>query len=376
MSPRLALALLVVAGCAAEPAVTWREAPLAEVEVRVLAGGVPVPGVEVVLGKADRWRVFTRPVVRRSTDAEGVARARLRARAVDVIVEPPGFVAHRSAAPVRDGVARAVVSLEPEAPLRGRVLDPAGRPVAGVTVRVVAHHRWFRFVGTDEAGRFEVRSLAPGWYELTAGAGPDPHHVPVTADVLAPATDVLLTLGTGGAVDVEVVPPPGARFARSPLGVELHRLDPGSGEWRHEHGAGGWPRFVHLPPGTYRAALRVTGLGAGVTAPFEVAAAADVAVRLPLTPGRVVTGRVVDARGAPVEARLLLPWTAADEATPTQDAGGFYLAHAPEAAFDLVVAGHDGGRLAVVRVPAGAGRTALEVRVPGAAPRRPGAGDR
>ncbi|MCW8141211.1 MAG: carboxypeptidase regulatory-like domain-containing protein, partial [Planctomycetota bacterium] len=355
MTSRLALALLLLAGCAAGPAPTRPEVPWADVEVRVLADGAPVPGVEVVLapelGLQHRgYSSLHRPTQRRQTDDDGVARARVRAREVDVFVETPGFVAHQSTTQVRDGVARAVVSLEPEAPLRGRVLDPAGRPVAGLTVGI-GWRRWFSTaVATDATGRFEVRCLAPGWYGLTTAPGPEPHQVPATADVLAPATDVFLTLGTGGAVDVQVVPPPGARFARPPW-VRLHRFDLATGEWRREHGDTGATtdplveRFVHLVPGTYRAALEVPGLGAGVTAPFEVAPGEDVVVQLSLSRGRVVTGRVVDARGAPVDARLLLPWTVADEATPTQTAGGFYLAHAPEAAFDLVVTSVDGDRL-------------------------------
>lgn len=62
----------------------------------------------------------------------------------------------------------------PASPLVGRLLDRAGRPLAGVSVALLdARGRTLGSRVTDPAGDFDFGSITPGTYALRAGAPPD-----------------------------------------------------------------------------------------------------------------------------------------------------------------------------------------------------------
>jgi protocatechuate 3,4-dioxygenase beta subunit len=64
---------------------------------------------------------------------------------------------------------------KPEFILSGRVLNPKGRPIAGAVVNFwhcdrkgeydMAGYKYTGYVVTDEAGRYELTTIIPGWYQ-------------------------------------------------------------------------------------------------------------------------------------------------------------------------------------------------------------------
>jgi RNA polymerase sigma factor (sigma-70 family) len=95
---------------------------------------------------------------------------------VKLLVHAPGYGLAVRRQPLRQGAALVPVELSPEQPLRGRILDPEGRPVRGASVRVVQVGLVVCFDGnpsettpllgwpspvlTDEDGRYVIRGLS------------------------------------------------------------------------------------------------------------------------------------------------------------------------------------------------------------------------
>ncbi|MGE0464574.1 MAG: TonB-dependent receptor [Vicinamibacterales bacterium] len=86
----------------------------------------------------------------------------------------------------------AAPALAQDAMLRGRIVDPDGRPVAGATIVVAGPTASPRSTTSDAAGAFEVTPLPSGRYTVQASA----------PGLNAPARDV--TLGPGSPVEVEL----------------------------------------------------------------------------------------------------------------------------------------------------------------------------
>lgn len=197
--------------------------------------------------------------------------------------------------------------------LRGRVLAPDGRPVAGATVRtrpaardpwalldtrLLYSERWFKIpeATTDAEGRFALGSLSPGWVRAVAHAGSwtgrsDP-----------------LRLDEGGTVEVEVRLQPRAALTGRVLDQAGQPIEGASvsvaGE-RTVAAADGSFRFIGLPPGPaqvsaddvpYEELTRDVEIGDGETRVDLVLAPNQECACVPV----LARGRVTGPDGAPV----------------------------------------------------------------------------
>jgi len=237
---RMPRAPLVLLALLALPAFAWAE-PL-RVSGRVLAPtGAPLAGAKLELRQhedpleAARDRALgsvAEPIARAVTDDAGrYALDAPHAGAWTVRVEVPGFVpVERRLHPLVDSIELEDLSLEPDAGVQVRVLDPSGAPVSGATV-----------VARTARGRFESRRATAGAATRRAETGPDgTARIPrgdresldlsISADGFALAeieghrgTSATARLTAGAAATIEVVGADGARLpgARAFVGSAL-----------------------------------------------------------------------------------------------------------------------------------------------------------
>jgi RNA polymerase sigma-70 factor (ECF subfamily) len=215
------------------------------------------------------------------------------------------------------------VVLAPGAVIRGRVVDAAGAPLEGlkVVLRGACAERFTRFDGgenvhldsyvaeretvSDVRGRFAFHDVAPGEYRVTTTL----RGLRTGAEVAAPVAES----ERGGVVDV------GALVLLAGLAIEGRVLGPdgnGAGAvfvnaWGgDEHASGsvlsetdGAFRVVGLGPGLYQVefapAMQVGGRSLARTTLVDVVAGSS-GHEVRLAAAASLTGRVVDAAGAPV----------------------------------------------------------------------------
>ncbi len=332
---------------------------------------VLVPGIEIAPGEGplDLGTVLLAPGIRlrgRVVDpaGRGVEGARLSVRAADsgqATVQRPGslwFAAATSgtgggfqldALPPESRLALAVfaegflhelvgwttgseaeeltVELRRGSRLRGLVVGPAGRPVAGAVVELagsgpggplVSAATWSRRAVTDADGRFELRDLPPGDYAIHAHAAAGASD-PVRRRFAAAeaALEVVLELRVKAAVagwvlDPQGAPVEGARVFAMPEGDAAAGRSWAMDRRLAQTGASGRFEIGGLEAG--RARLRASHESFEPTSiEVELAEAAPRTVELRfvrrIDPQRraLVTGRVVDGAGLPVSgARLRL----------------------------------------------------------------------
>ena len=183
------------------------------IEGRVLGPrGEPMPNIEVT-ATVDP---YSAPILAKTrTDGDGMfVLARVPAQGCAVLARLPGHATARVYAGLSAELPAAGVHMRlwPANTLRGRVMDPAGKPLAGVSVCGTKDHAWFdgEFLApqitTDDSGRFElpgvpigdcvVRAFAPGFamLERRLSAVAD-----TTLDlVLRPGDETKITLTTHG----------------------------------------------------------------------------------------------------------------------------------------------------------------------------------
>jgi protocatechuate 3,4-dioxygenase beta subunit len=246
----------------------------------------------------------------------------------------PGHLTARPAAP--DGTSPWRIRLECAADLTGRVVDSAGRAIAGAEVR--AHDTGDAFddaaATTDLAGRFRLRALAPGrHYQLTASAA---DLVAASALALVPVPgSPRVTAGRPGAAEVRIVLWPGLtaagrvvdRTGRPLPGITailsssmiagaitpsralqfLSQQAAAEDSRRASTDAQGTFELRHLAPGRYQ--LLVGGPGFVATLRRDVEIPANGARldlgRTVLDAGVALLGTVTDQRGAPVEQAMV-----------------------------------------------------------------------
>jgi protocatechuate 3,4-dioxygenase beta subunit len=208
--------------------------------------------------------------------------------------------------------------------LTGVVLDSSGAPAPGASIRVSTRNRldvYGMTFGTDAAGRFAVGDLISGEYDLEASA-PGPKQAAGHRGELAFQTvyldadlDVLLSMSRTARVagqivfDEGAIPPPEARAQMSVSAIGMPRLPRSRAaharadltfELDELHG----PQVLAVdgaPDGWVVGSIRYAGVDV-TDAPFELRDSGDARqLQIAMTRrGALVTGRVVDAAGAPL----------------------------------------------------------------------------
>lgn len=286
----------------------------------------PLPGVEVRLSSSGRpAREPGRTMPAAVTDAEGWFRVDdLPGRELDLEARKRGFsprVVRRLPVPPGQGPADlGTLVLQPGAAVHGRVIDAAGRAVAGASVWVAAEEggpppkasqiaQGKPAAATDRAGKFEVADLEAGrrihlaagrtGYVMAAVRGIEvPARQPVTL-VLEPAARV-----TGEVATERGEPVPGAAVSLAgrtlPAGTVGIPFRPAELSRRAVADAAG--RFLLEDVASGEAELQATAEGFQPSVPVPVTIAPGKAVdgvRLVLVPGAVLEGTVTVRDGGP-----------------------------------------------------------------------------
>lgn len=305
--------------------------------VVVKSEGQPVAGAEVDFGTSERLR----------TDASGTASRHMQVSALSpntsgwtmaFTVRAEGFAAEERVigGGVPAGTTTHVVELVPESVQVGRILDPAGHPIAQATVTAVPDavtavtihmsgsrppDRTAGSVRTDANGAFVLHGLRAGsQYRLsistdhsgvsnaersiTAGGGPM-GIVMAAAEPLTIALSGLDAIKRGLESDLAVVL--GSDADRPLIGLES--LDTATGAWlpvsspyliRSQAGTDAEVVFSQVPVGTIRIVTRdVFGVAGDVSAPLEHGGDRSI-VPLKLVGTRPLQLQVVDEAGRPV----------------------------------------------------------------------------
>lgn len=305
------------------------EPALAAAGVVVDERGRPVPGVQVKASVqlTGRMRSSDMMVSGRTARTSASGRFRISGLAAgppyDLRLVKPGYAVGRAEIPPLDPD-------RPAADLRlvlrrgrigfGRVVDQADNPVAGARVELrprVADRRMIvmrlreidpvRYEATVDAnGRFEVRDLPAGIWELTArGSGFSPLTVPgLTVPEGAGSTDLgTVVLVPGVAIEGQAVDPQGNPVPGAEIRVAEAGGDPMSRLLQHEEplpvatsGPDGFFRVEDRRPGeTVDLDASRPGYAPAVAAGVQVPP--DQPVRLVMQPSSTVEGRTVDPDG-------------------------------------------------------------------------------
>ncbi|MFT3772036.1 MAG: sigma-70 family RNA polymerase sigma factor [Minicystis sp.] len=241
--------------------------------------------------------------------------------------------------------------------IAGRVVDAGGAPVAGALVRAEPEDRGREALHpsaqalSDPAGRFTLEGLDAGSYAVTAAhAG----FAPARDRVSAGAADVVLGLRRGGVLAGRVIDAEGGAPLPAFTVIVARREGPVKEitvAVRSVIDPDGRFTIPDLDPGEYR--LRANAHAHAPTRPVDVIVPEPPAegrpVELALGRGARLTGKVIDAGGAPIElARISIENAFGDAsvATPivssalTNDRGEFDLAGIPPGARSIMVAAY------------------------------------
>lgn len=313
-------ALLQVAASAAPPSppAVPNEPPVLSGQVIDENGRKPVPGAAV--------RVTAAPDAVVRTDAEG--RFQLAApgrRRFELEVAAPGYLLKRALVTRPQLVSRKIgtLTLVRAGRLRGRVVDPQGRPLGDVEVLAVPQGslgpRAFSpsdpvadRTKTDPQGRFELGHLRPEQgYEVRAsrtGTLPAARSATV-GDAAAPPRELTLVLAPSRSARGKVQDPDGKPIAGAEAAVRP-ALRPGSPDTDTgdteapavQSDARGVFSIPELPAAEVELTVRRKGYAAAVLPALRIPAGsgpADLGV-VTLRPGATLAGRVIDQRGRAV----------------------------------------------------------------------------
>ena len=317
--------------------------------------GKPIAGARVLA--VDVTQPFPVVDARRDavvTDAKGVFRFdALGAGTVRFTADHAAHAPGASVPYVLDGTRprEVVVKLLPGASLSGKVKDPAGKPVAGAEVRVVARGglewRYARQAVTDASGGFALGGLPRRALEVVAiGDG--------TASAITPAPldqksklDLTLTLDVAGAIAGVVVDDAGKEIPEAQVMVEpvWHGAAGEREAWQVRRipaviaDGGGAFRVGALPAGDY--AVRAARPG---SAPDSLwlragtpAKTGDAALRVILPPDGRVTGKVLFADGTAPP--LFTVSVGPARPVPVSAKDGSFSVDAPGGVFNLSIEG-------------------------------------
>ncbi len=264
---------------------------------------------------------------------------------------------------------RTELDLECIAPavVRGRVIDPAGRPLAGVVVSAPRYRlqprnpeRWS--IATDSAGRFMLAGLQVGtrmlWFEH-----PELVVQPLSVEIPAPGAEVDVPdvrLQAPGSISGRVVRG-GRPLAGASVSAAASELDSNSAVTD----AAGHYLLRGLPSGEYRVHARFATLPIQVVADtIQVEAGRDTAdVDFEFAAGRTVSGQVVAEGGEPLRDAEIFVARQALAAPVTTDADGRFEMMLPPGEANLEVFA-PGDRQVHVTRRIGAEESDIEVRLP------------
>lgn len=247
--------------------------------------GAPIVGAELsVNGWTD---VSTR------TDANGHYELRVTGPPYPLLVLKDGFRERLLESYIPEGKDQHEldVELEPGAPFTGSVVDAAGNPIAGASIRASALARG---TDTDAAGHFEFGGAANDErQELTATKAGFQR-----ASVVASAggDPVRIVMQPGIALPVRVVDTDGAGIPGVRIGVTIDSYR--GAENRGLTDVDGRLRIMDLPAKTLTVLADKAGF-VKARGEVDVKTMRDELV-LVLRPGRTIAGRALDAAGAPV----------------------------------------------------------------------------
>jgi protocatechuate 3,4-dioxygenase beta subunit len=308
------------------------EPALALVGVVVDEQDRPVPGVQIQASAQPTNRMRSPAMLRSGGLSRTAASGRFRLAGLvagmghDLKLSKAGFAVLRSEVPPLEPgrpAAELRLVLRKGRTAFGRVVDGAERPVAGARIalrpsgggdmrmirRLLAADTSRYEATADATGRFEVRDVPAGTYELTARGG---GFAPITVPGLAVpegggSTDLgTVVLAPGVAVEGYVVDPEGRPVAGAEVRVIEAAADPMSRflsqdepELAATSAADGYFRIEDRRPGE---SVDVDASRAGY-APAQasgVQVPPDPPIRLELKPSAAVEGRTVDPDGKPI----------------------------------------------------------------------------
>ena len=279
-----------------------RGQPIGDAEVQVVAAGRRTPFGAFFLREQEE------PAARSAADGWFRVTDLVPGQAVDVQVFRRGYGAAEIPGVVPPAEPLAV-TLQPAVRLAGRVVDPAGEPVAGARVNLSAERQRggamsMRMAGnttSDDEGRFLFEEVEPGTLRVMASAeGRQPAELAgVQAVPGRDIADLELVLAPGATVSGRVLDAEG----RPAAGVMVQPIDddrPGSSRiFRGTTADGeGWYVLDGLPTGP-RSIAAEDEQGQRAVGEIDVRPGEN-RLDLRLAGGAEVAGRVVDAEGSPV----------------------------------------------------------------------------
>jgi uncharacterized protein YfaS (alpha-2-macroglobulin family) len=218
------------------------------VEGTVLSAETNQPIAGVSLEFQRRFPKKPSVTLRRATDAAGKFTASLPVGAYDCLIRKDGFGARTESVEVKAGeTAQMPVPLNREARIAGRIVDSAGKPLAGLAVSFGKKAT----AVTDAAGRFSVAALDAGWYELRVDSPTWVVEKQVSLSVAAGEKKDVgnVTLRRAGSVTL-LLTSADRRAARFLSGIEVTLS--GASVYRYgKTNSKGTIAFAKLPPGSY-----------------------------------------------------------------------------------------------------------------------------
>ncbi|HEY0157384.1 MAG TPA: carboxypeptidase-like regulatory domain-containing protein [Thermoanaerobaculia bacterium] len=317
-------------------------APVAKAGIVVLqdpAGSVPLP-IDSALASG----VIT-PFI--ETDAEGKFSMRVNEKVHDVGAWKEGYAGAR-ATNARPGDSPRIV-LERGVEIRGRVTRKAGAPVASGMIVAGGEDASFARTTVESDGTFTLTGLRAGTYMLQFQDG----STSATAQVKAPATDIVIELASTGTVAGRVID---AETRKVLTRYDIMADTPGDMEVESVDGEESFS--LDVPAGPVELTATAEGYVRGVEQTIvETGKTAEVTIAL--TPGRTAYGTVSDDEGKPV-AKASLNVEDRPGFTQSDENGAFRLDGLPREAVTISV-GATGLRGKAIELPAGSADARLDV---------------
>ncbi|AFE05444.1 hypothetical protein COCOR_03802 [Corallococcus coralloides DSM 2259] len=318
--------LAVVLACAEapRPVQTKTRWPVEEVAFTVRTvdpAGQPVPGVALVARGADRGSLVIKSG---TTDATGTARLQVMPGWYVLQAEAAGFVSvTRTDARVPvTGEARLDVTLERAAPIAGRVVDAAGKPVAWATLRLRRSNETVSVPETqsDAEGRFRFDGVPAGSVMLQAEKY---KWSPTRLELVAPAPELTVVMGGPGSLRVQVRGPDGQPLSGGPFSIssmdDFVSMDDMSPDELSPEEAQDATVFPQLPAGRYSISGRYTPVPGcewtrGIVVQVLPGQQAEATVSFEgLHDAGPWRGRAVDANGKALDHGTVTAWWADEE---------------------------------------------------------------